>query len=67
MYDKIVALVEDLQKIGQRIGQTSDSYHDAMRKLHTGKGNLIGRAEKLKNLGAKANKSLPNNDAGRAQ
>ncbi len=67
MYDKMVALVEDLQKIGQRIGQTSDSYHDAMRKLQTGKGNLIGRAEKLKNLGAKANKSLPQNDAGRAQ
>ena len=67
MYDKMVALVEDLQKIGQRIAQTNDSYHEAMKKLQTGKGNLISRAEKLKSLGAKANKSLPSKDAGRAQ
>ena len=66
MYDKMVALVEDLQKVGQRIGQTQESYLEAMKKLHTGKGNLIRRTEKLKQLGAKANKSLPSEDARRA-
>ena len=66
MYDKMVALVEDLQKIGQRLGQTQESYQEAMKKLYTGKGNLIRRTEKLKQLGAKANKSLPGEDARRA-
>jgi len=32
-----------------------------MNKLSTGKGNLIGRAERIKELGAKATKSLPDN------
>jgi DNA recombination protein RmuC len=66
MYDKMVALVEDLQKIGQRLGQTQESYQEAMKKLYTGKGNLIRRTEKLKQLGAKANKSLPGENARRA-
>jgi len=36
-------------------------YEAAMNKLHTGKGDLISRVEKLKTLGAKAKKSLPEN------
>ena len=67
MYDKFAALVEDLQKIGQRIGQTQEAYNDSMKKLHTGNGNLLRRAEKLKKLGAKANKSLPKETGRRAE
>ena len=67
MYDKFAALVEDLQKIGQRIGQTQEAYNDSMKKLHTGNGNLLRRAEKLKKLGAKANKSLPKESGRRAE
>ncbi len=65
MYDKFAALVDDLNKIGQRIGQTQEAYNDSMKKLHTGKGNLLTRAEKLKQLGAKANKSLAGGNDGR--
>ena len=64
MYDKFAALVDDLNKIGQRIGQTQEAYNESMKKLHTGKGNLLTRAEKLKQMGAKANKSLPSRDDG---
>jgi DNA recombination protein RmuC len=32
------------------------SYSDAMRRLTDGPGNLVGRVEKLKKLGAKATK-----------
>jgi len=67
MYDKFVLLTQDLTKIGQRIGQTQEAYNDSMKKLHTGSGNLISKAEKLKKLGAKANKSLPNNKVQRAE
>jgi len=38
-----------------------------MKKLHTGNGNLLRRAEKLKQLGAKANKSLPKESGRRAE
>ena len=65
MYDKFAALVDDLNKIGQRISQTQEAYTDSMKKLHTGKGNLLTRAEKLKRLGAKANKTLPSSHDGR--
>jgi len=67
MYDKFVLLTQDLTKIGQRIGQTQEAYNDSMKKLQTGSGNLISKAEKLKKLGAKANKSLPSSLVRRAE
>lgn len=59
MYDKFAAFVADLQKIGRNLATTRNSFDDAMKKLTTGTGNLVGRAEKLRELGVKASKSLP--------
>ncbi len=62
LYDKFVAFVDDLRQIGQRIEQTKASYHDAMNKLVDAKrpgDTMIGKAEKIRELGAKASKSLP--------
>ena len=59
MYDKLASLAESLEKVGRQIGQLQDSHQQAMRQLSNGSGNLIGRAEKLRKLGAKSNKSLP--------
>ncbi|MFH1051047.1 MAG: DNA recombination protein RmuC [bacterium] len=59
LYDKFVTFVEDLQTIGRKINEAEKSYESAMNKLQDGRGNLISRAEKLKELGAKAKKSLP--------
>ncbi|HXB39793.1 MAG TPA: DNA recombination protein RmuC [Bacteroidia bacterium] len=61
LYDKFVAFVEDLDDIGKNIDRTHKAYSDARNKLEEGKGNLISRAEKIKDLGAKASKSLPEN------
>jgi len=61
LYDKFVAFVEDLDVIGKNIERTQSAYHDARNKLEEGKGNLIARAEKIKELGAKTGKSLPEN------
>ena len=58
MYDKLANLVDDLIKLGERMDATKNLYNDSMKRLHTGKGNLISRAEKMKRLGAKANKAL---------
>lgn len=59
LYDKFAAFVGDLEKIGDRIGQTQKAWDDAHNKLRGGKGNLISRAERLKALGVRASKSLP--------
>ncbi len=59
LYDKFVGFVEDLTGIGNKIDATKDSYLNAMKKLHEGSGNLVSRAEKIKKLGAKVTKSLP--------
>lgn len=62
LYDKFCAFVEDLQQLGQRIDQTQTAYQDAMNKLTNArrKGDtLIGKAEKIRELGAKTSKTLP--------
>ncbi|MGQ0698663.1 MAG: DNA recombination protein RmuC [Panacagrimonas sp.] len=59
LYDKLVGFVSDLQKVGERIQQAQDSYHDARKKLSEGSGNAIRQAEMLKKLGVKPTKSLP--------
>lgn len=59
LYEKLVAFVEDMEKIGDSIAKTQKSYEGAMNKLSTGKGNLIRRAEGMRKLGLKPKKSLP--------
>ncbi|MES2605931.1 MAG: DNA recombination protein RmuC [Pseudomonadota bacterium] len=59
LYDKFAAFAQDLNKIGERIGQTQNAWNDAQNKLLSGRGNLVSRAEKLKTLGVRASKSLP--------
>jgi DNA recombination protein RmuC len=59
LYDKFVGFVDDLGKIGEQLSRTQKSYDDAYKKLTAGSGNLIGRAEKLRELGVKTTKSLP--------
>jgi len=61
LYDKFVGFMEDLKSVGDRMDQAKTSYVNAMSKLVDGSGNLVGRVEKIKKLGAKASKSLPPN------
>jgi len=62
LYDKLCNFVEDLRLVGQRLDTAQAAYHDAMNKLsdssrygHT----LLGRAERIRELGAKTSKQLP--------
>lgn len=59
LYDKFVGFVETLETIGRNISSAQTNYDKAMGQLKTGSGNLIGRTEKLRKLGVKATKSLP--------
>lgn len=59
LYDKFEGLVSDLTGVGKKIDDAKKDYSSAMNKLVEGKGNLITSVQKLKKLGAKAKKSLP--------
>ena len=59
LYDKLVGFITDLEKIGKSIDQAGSHFDSAMNKLSTGKGNLISRAEKIRELGAKNTKQIP--------
>ena len=59
LYDKFEGFVNDLVKIGKKMDEAKLEYGNAMNKLVEGKGNLVTSVEKLKKMGAKAKKSLP--------
>ena len=67
LYDKFQGLLADLVGIGKRIDDSKKEYSNAMNKLFDGRGNLITSVEKLKKMGAKTKKSMPENIINRAE
>ena len=61
LYDKFVGFISDMENMGKNLETTRKTHEQAMNKLHSGPGNLVRRAEKIKKLGAKATKELPAN------
>ena len=59
LYDKFVGFAETLLDLGKNLDTASRNYEKALGQLKTGKGNLIARSEKLRELGVKATKNLP--------
>ena len=66
LYDKFEGFVSDLVKLGKKMDEAKTEYQGAMNKLVDGNGNLITSVEKLKKMGAKAKKALPENIVNRA-
>jgi DNA recombination protein RmuC len=61
LYDGFVSFTEELQNVGKQLDRAQTSYGNALRKLSTGGtygSTLVGRAEKLRTLGAKTKKRL---------
>ena len=59
LYDKFHGFLANLELVGKKIGDAQSSYDDAFKQLSTGKGNIIGKIEELKKMGADASKQLP--------
>lgn len=62
LYDKFVNFIEDLKEVGKKLDAAHSAWSGAMNKLSDSKkygDTLIGRAEKIKKLGAKATKEVP--------
>ena len=67
LYDKFEGFITDLTKVGKKMDEAKTEYKGAMNKLVEGRGNIISSIEKLKKMGAKAKKSLPDKYLERAQ
>lgn len=59
LYDKFVGFVENLEKVGKNLDQAKNVYNDAYKQLSTGNDNLVIQTQKLKSLGVKNKKDLP--------
>jgi len=59
LYDKFASIVKDLETLGDKLNTVQKTHTEIMNKISMGRGNLISQVEKLKELGAKADKSLP--------
>ncbi len=59
LYEKFIGFLTTLEDLGRSITKTQESYSKALLQLRDGKGNLLQRAERLKELGIKSSKKLP--------
>ncbi|MCI1779944.1 MAG: DNA recombination protein RmuC [Bacteroidales bacterium] len=58
LYDKFSNFVKSLKAVGDGIDKAREKYETAFKQLSTGNGNLVGQAEKLRELGIKTDKEL---------
>lgn len=61
MHDSFVLFIGELEKTSKQLQGAGQTLDDAVKRLHTGKGNLVRRADNLRQLGAKTSKELPKN------
>lgn len=61
LYDKFVGFIDDMKSIEKKQNEAMGAYDNAMKKLSTGSGNILGKVETLKKLGAKVSKQIDSN------
>ncbi len=59
LYDKFVGFISNMEDVGKKISDASECYDSAFKQLSTGRGNIVGKIEELKKMGANASKQLP--------
>jgi DNA recombination protein RmuC len=59
IYDQVVLVAEAMTDARRKLSGVSESFDLAMKRLTEGRGNLAGRAEEIRKLGAKVSKKLP--------
>jgi len=59
LYDKFVLFYDNFETVGKKIAEAGNTYETALKQLSTGRGNVIGKIEELKKMGANASKQLP--------
>ena len=58
LYNKLRGFLADMEKLGQQLDNSRDSYDRALNKLSQGRGNLISQAARFPDLGVKVKEEL---------
>jgi DNA recombination protein RmuC len=59
LYDQVVLVAEAVQDAQRKVGGLAEALDLTMKRISEGKGNLVGRVEEIRRLGAKVNKQMP--------
>ena len=58
LYDKMRLFVDDMSSVGQSLDRAQDNYRQAMKKLSSGRGNLLAQAEAFRTLGVEVKREI---------
>ncbi len=58
IYDKVAGFVDSMEAVGKSLDAAGNAHRQAMDRLSRGKGNVISHVEKLRVLGARAQKRI---------
>ncbi|WP_420589814.1 DNA recombination protein RmuC [Bacterioplanoides sp.] len=61
VYEKVVSLVDYMEKLGKQLNTAQGTYDDAWKSLKQGRGNLLSRADNFQKLGVRVKKELARN------
>ncbi|WP_419813285.1 DNA recombination protein RmuC [Bacterioplanoides sp.] len=61
VYEKVVSLVDYMEKLGKQLNTAQGTYEDAWKSLKQGRGNLLNRADTFQKLGVRVKKELARN------
>lgn len=67
LYDKLAGILDDFTRVERQMELAQSEYHDAVKRLFEGKGNVVRTAEKIRELGARHTKNLPAAWVGKAE
>ncbi len=59
IYDQVLLIFDAMMEARKRLAGASDSFDVALKRIKEGRGNLIGRVEDIRKLGAKVSRQLP--------
>lgn len=59
MHRQVALIVDAMLESQKKLAGVSESFDTAMKRLKTGKGSLVGRIEKIRQLGAKVSRTIP--------
>ena len=63
IYDQVLLVFEAMTEARKRLSGVSDSFDIALKRIKEGRGNLVGRVEEIRRLGAKVTRQIPSNFA----
>ena len=58
LYDKMRLFVDDMSAVGQGLNKAQENYRQAMKKLASGRGNLLAQAESFRELGVEVKRDI---------